>query len=42
MDNPLDFIDFDEVLQHGDPGTWKFLGAKTGSGLVQRQSLDLG
>ena len=32
MDDPLDFVDFDDVLQHGDPGRWKFKGTKPGSG----------
>jgi hypothetical protein len=31
MDDPLDYIDFADVLQHGDPGGWKFLGPKAGS-----------
>jgi hypothetical protein len=31
MDNPLDFIDFADVVQHGDPGKWKYLGPKAGS-----------
>ena len=31
MDDPLDFIDFADVLQHGDPGKWKFKGHKAGS-----------
>lgn len=34
MDNPLEFIDFDDVLQHGDPGRWKFKGQKPGSGVA--------
>ena len=33
MDDPLDFIDFDDILQHGDPGRWKFKGQKPGSGV---------
>ena len=33
MDDPLDFIDFDEVIQHGDPNRWTFLGPKPGSGV---------
>jgi hypothetical protein len=33
MDHPLDFIDFDEVIQHGDPGKWKSIGVKPGSGV---------
>jgi hypothetical protein len=34
MDDPLDFIDFDEVLQHGDPSRWKSQGPKPGSGVL--------
>jgi hypothetical protein len=30
-DNPLDYIDFADILVHGDPGKWKFLGPKAGS-----------
>jgi hypothetical protein len=30
-DDPLDFIDFDDILQHGDPGRWRFVGPKPGS-----------
>lgn len=33
MDDPLEYIDFDEVLQHGDPGQWTFKGHKPGSGV---------
>ncbi|MBI1831692.1 MAG: hypothetical protein HYR84_09605 [Planctomycetes bacterium] len=32
MDDPLEYIDFDEILHHGDPGRWKFIGQKPGSG----------
>ncbi len=32
VDDPLEYIDFDEILQHGDPGRWKFKGLKAGSG----------
>ena len=31
MDDPLEFVDFADVLQHGDPGNWKFKGEKAGS-----------
>lgn len=31
MDNPLDFVDFADVLQHGDPNNWKYNGEKPGS-----------
>ena len=34
MDDPLDFIDFADVLQHGDPAKWRFLGEKPGSGVA--------
>jgi len=33
MEDPLESIDFDEVLQHGDPGRWQFKGPKPGSGM---------
>ena len=39
MDDPLEYIDFDEVIQHGDPGLWKFKPPKPGSG-VPADSLD--
>jgi hypothetical protein len=32
MDNPLDFVDFADVLQHGDPSKWIHQGQKAGSG----------
>ena len=31
MDDPLDFVDLADVIEHGDPGKWKFKGAKPGS-----------
>ncbi len=31
MQDPLDFIDFADVIQHGDPARWKFRGHKSGS-----------
>jgi len=31
MDDPLDFIDFVDVIEHGEPGKWTFRGAKLGS-----------
>ncbi len=31
MDDPLDFIDFADVIQHGDPSNWRFKGPKFGS-----------
>jgi hypothetical protein len=33
MDDPLEEIDFDDIVKHGDPGRWKFKGDKPGSGL---------
>jgi hypothetical protein len=30
-EDPLDYVDMDDVLQHGDPGKWRFLGPKKGS-----------
>ncbi len=33
MEDPLEYIDFDEVIQHGDPGRWNFRGEKPGSGV---------
>lgn len=32
--DPLDYIDIDDVLQHGDPGNWTYLGPKMGSGVL--------
>jgi hypothetical protein len=32
VEDPLDFIDFADVLQHGDPGRWTPRGEKPGSG----------
>ena len=31
MDDPLDFIDFVDVIEHGDPARWRFKGSKPGS-----------
>ncbi len=31
LDDPLDYVDFTDVLQHGDPSKWKFKGPKPGS-----------
>jgi hypothetical protein len=31
MDDPLDYIDFVDIIQHGDPAKWKFKGPKPGS-----------
>lgn len=39
MDNPLDYIDFADVLQHGDPDNWKFKGEKSGSGVMAHTPL---
>ncbi len=30
-DDPLDYIDFADVVIHGDPSKWKYHGAKPGS-----------
>ncbi len=30
-EDPLDFVDFDDVLQHGNPDDWTYLGPKPGS-----------
>jgi hypothetical protein len=29
--NPLDYVDFDDILQHGDPDDWTYVGPKPGS-----------
>lgn len=39
MDNPLDFVDFADVLQHGDPDNWKYKGEKIGSRVPARSPL---
>ena len=31
QEDPLDYIDMDDVIQHGDPGKWAYRGAKAGS-----------
>jgi hypothetical protein len=31
MDDPLDFIDFPDIIEHGDPTNWKYRGPKPGS-----------
>ncbi len=33
MDDPLDFIDPDEIFEHGNPDRWKFIREKPGSGV---------
>jgi hypothetical protein len=30
-EDPLDFIDLDDILQHGNPSDWTYLGPKAGS-----------
>jgi hypothetical protein len=30
-EDPLDYIDFADVIAHGDPGNWKYMGPKAGS-----------
>ncbi|HEX3314949.1 MAG TPA: hypothetical protein VHR72_08670 [Gemmataceae bacterium] len=37
--DPLDFIDIDDIMQHGDPGKWKSLGPKHGSGVPANSPL---
>lgn len=32
-EDPLDYIDFDDIIQHGDPTRWTFIGPKPGSGV---------
>lgn len=32
MQDPLNFVDFADVLQHGDPGNWTYVAKKPGSG----------
>lgn len=39
MDDPLDFVDFADVLQHGDATKWRFLEKKPGSGVIARSDL---
>jgi hypothetical protein len=39
VDDPLGFIDFDDVLQYGDPGKWKYIGPKAGSGVPAHSAL---
>ncbi len=31
MDNPLDFVDFPDIIAHGNPDSWKYRGPKPGS-----------
>lgn len=31
MDDPLDYVDFLDVIAHGSPDRWQFKGAKDGS-----------
>jgi len=31
QEDPLEYIDMDDVLKHGDPGRWTFCGPKSGS-----------
>lgn len=30
-EDPLDYIDMDDVIQHGDPSQWTLVGPKAGS-----------
>lgn len=34
MDDPLDYVDFGDVVRHGNPNKWKFKGSKPGSGVA--------
>jgi hypothetical protein len=38
LEDPLDYIDFVDITQHGDPGRWKFRGEKAGSGVPATSS----
>ena len=31
MEDPLDFVDFADIIQHGDPRKWQYKGLKPGS-----------
>ncbi|HUY36261.1 MAG TPA: hypothetical protein VMV69_26220 [Pirellulales bacterium] len=31
MEDPLDYIDFADVIVHGDPSNWRYKGPKPGS-----------
>ena len=31
QEDPLDYIDFADVIAHGDPGNWKYIGPQPGS-----------
>jgi len=33
MDDPLDLVDFADVLQHGDPTNWTYVAVKPGTGV---------
>lgn len=33
QEDPLDYIDMDDVIPHGDPTKWTYLGPKVGSGV---------
>ena len=37
-EDPLDYIDFDDIIQHGDPKKWSFIGAKPRSGVAATSS----
>jgi len=40
-ENPLDYIDFDDIIQHGNPANWKLIGPKQGSGVPATSPLAL-
>jgi hypothetical protein len=31
VDDPLDYIDFADIIEHGDPSKWKYKGPTAGS-----------
>jgi hypothetical protein len=39
MDNPLDYVDFADVIIHGNPDKWRFKGAKDGRPVQATSSL---
>lgn len=38
QEDPLNYIDLDDILQHGVPENWKYLGPKPGSPVVAHSS----
>jgi hypothetical protein len=39
MQDPLDYIDYNDLADHGDPGAWKYQGTKPGSGVPAHSPL---